>query len=423
MSADVVTSAPAEADGAAQSRTPRGRRIAAWIAIAIALLVIGGLGAAITASNQWSERGALDPESAGPSGTRALVEILRDHGVEVVIARDRSTAADALSDGTGTLVLPDAPALSDDATLALTENAADVVLIQPRARTLDLFLPGSEPAGVAPDGAVAGACDLPEAERAGAIEPGALFTAPDASHIVTCYPVDEGFGLLTGTRHYKRVSAVDGRALFVNEHLAENGNAALAVNLMGRHPLVVWYVPSPGDTDLGDTNPSLGELTPPWVSPVIVLLLIAGAAAGIWRGRRFGPLVAERLPVTVRASETTEGRARLYARSRDAVHAADQLRIGALSRLSRLMGLGPAASVTEIADAAAARTGLDRAAVRGTLIDDLPRSDGELVALSLRLRHLEEAVHAAVRPSTGPGTPPTRSGTPSTHSGTERNAR
>ena len=56
--------------------------------------------------------------------------------------------------------------------------------------------------------------------------------------------------------------------------------------------------------------------------PVIVLLLTAGLAAAIWRGRRFGPLVPERLPVTVRAAETTEGRARLYAHARDAVYSA-----------------------------------------------------------------------------------------------------
>jgi hypothetical protein len=138
------------------------------------------------------------------------------------------------------------------------------------------------------------------------------------------------------------------------------------------------------------------------VSPVIVLLLVAGLAAGIWRGRRFGPLVTERLPVTVRASETTEGRARLYAHSRDAVHAADQLRIGALQRLARLLGLGAGASAQEIADAAAARTGIDRGAARRTLIDDVPSTDGELVDLSMRLRAIEDAVHSRVRPERNP---------------------
>jgi hypothetical protein len=395
----VTAPAPAEVAPAAPRR---GRRAAAWIAIAVALLVIGGAGAAITAANEWAARGALDPASAGPAGTRAIAEILRDNGVEVEIARNRDAAARALADGDATLVLPDTPALSDDAVETLASGARDVVLIDPRARTLDLFLPGTSPAAVAPPGTVVPACDVPDAERSGAIEPGSLFAVDGAAGVTVCYPVDGAYGLVVGAHGDGRVAAVDGRALFSNESLAQNGNAALAANLMGRHPLVVWYVPGPGDTDLENADPSLGELTPPWVSPVMVLLLIAGVAAAIWRGRRFGPLVAERLPVMVRVSETTEGRARLYARSRDAVHAADQLRIGALERLARLLGLGPGASAPEIADAAAGRTGLDRGAVRGILIDELPRSDADLVELSSRLRHLEDAVHAAVRPERNP---------------------
>ena len=42
--------------------------------------------------------------------------------------------------------------------------------------------------------------------------------------------------------------------------------------------------------------------------------------------------------------------------------------------------------------------GWTAAAVRGILIDDIPRGDADLVALDARLRHLEDAVHAAVRP-------------------------
>ena len=134
----------------------------------------------------------------------------------------------------------------------------------------------------------------------------------------------------------------------------------------------------------------------------MLLLASPGSAAGIWRGRRFGPLVAERLPVTVRASETTEGRARLYAQSRDSLHAADQLRIGVLERLARLLSLGAGASAQEIADAAAARAGIDRTAVRAVLLDDLPSTDADLVDLSVRLRQLEDTVHSRVRPERNP---------------------
>jgi hypothetical protein len=384
-------------DAPAACASIRRRRVTTWIVIAAVLVGVGIAGSLLSGIGQWTERDVLDPDSAGPNGTRALAEILREHGVEVIVARDRAAAERALAAGAATLAMPDAPYLSDDALIAVTDAAADVVLMDPRARTLRLVLPGSTTHGVGPGSITVPECDLAEATRAGAVSPGAIYEPGGQTE--ACYPTGGGYGLLVAERDGdRRAVAVDGRALFVNQFLADAGNAALAVNLLGRHPTLVWYLPSIADSDLADGDPTLGELTPPWVSPVIVLLLVAGIAAAIWRGRRFGPLVAERLPVTVRAAETTEGRARLYAHARDAVHAADQLRIGSLGRLGRLLGLGPSASAEEIADAAAARTRFDRGAVRGILIDELPHTDAELVALDQRLRALEEAVHAAVRP-------------------------
>ena len=396
---NVATPSPAQTAPPADARR---RRIAGWAGIALGLLIVGGIGAAMSQSAQWSERGALDPESSGPSGTRALAQILREQGLEVRVMHDRESVAQALSGSRATLVMPDAPAVSDDGVRALTDLATDVVLISPRSRTLDLLMPGAEAAGVAADDLAQPACDVVEAVRSGPVEPGAVYSIGGEGTVQACYPSGDGHGLLVAPRGEGRVVAVDARALFANEDLASDGNAALGVGLLGRHPLVVWYVPSVGDTDLADTDPSLGELTPPWVSPVIVLLLIAGVAAAVWRGRRFGPLVTERLPVTVRASETTQGRARLYARSRDSLHAADQLRIGTLGRLGRVLGLGPAASAPDIADAAAARGGFDRGTARRILFDDIPSGDDDLVVLSQQLRTLEDAVHAAIRPERNP---------------------
>ncbi|MFH8250774.1 DUF4350 domain-containing protein [Microbacterium sp. B2969] len=396
MTSAAPSAAGAASPAASPERSARRRRLGGWIAIAVVVLLVGGVGAVLASVSQWAERGALDPESAGPDGAMAVVNILREHGVEVVVARDHTTARAALDGQSATLVMPDTPALSDEAVAGLADGARDAVLLAPRARTLRLLLHGSSPAGYGTAAPSSPGCDVADARRAGAIVAGAVYRPGDG--VAACYPSGDGHALLVHDTGAHRVSAVDGRALFVNESLADDGNAALAINLMGRHGRVVWYMPGVGDTDLAGGAPTLGDLTPPWVSPAIVLLLVAGIAAAVWRGRRFGPLVAERLPVTVRASETTEGRARLYARARDTVHAADQLRIAALARLARLLGLGPAASAAEIADAAADRLAWDRRAVRGILIDELPANDAALVALRDRLRHLEEAVRQAVRP-------------------------
>lgn len=371
----------------------------AWAVIVFALIAVGLVGAALSSAGQWAEKDALDPEGAGPRGTLALVSILRDQGIDVTIARDRPSAERALTSRPSTLVMPDAAMLSDEALEDIADAARDVVLIDPRSRTARLFFPGAQPAGVGGT-TVSASCELREAESAGEIAPGTLFSAGDAD--LACYRDGEGFALLIGDRSAggaepSRIALIDGTDLFTNEHLAENGNAALGVSLMGRQPALVWYVPALTDSDLASANPTLGEQTPPWVTPAILMLVVAALAAAVWRGRRFGPLVAEDLPVTVRASETMEGRGRLYARSRDALHAADALRIGALTRLARILGLGAAASAPDISDAAAARIGAPRATVHDILIDSLPRTDAELVALSDRLRDLEAAVHAAAR--------------------------
>jgi hypothetical protein len=373
--------------------TPRRRAIGGWVAIVAVLLGVAIAGAAIAGLGRWQQRGMLDPDSAGPDGTRALAQILRDHGVTVTVARDRATATRLAAEPGTTLVMPDDPTLSDDAFLAVADAASDLVVVDPASRGIRLLFPGAGPTGYAPSEPLAPDCALPEAQRAGSVVAGALYGPIDGG--TGCYPADGGYALLVAERDGARVAAIDGRSLFVNERLAEDGNAALAVNLLGRQPAVVWFVPELADSDLADTHPSLGVLTPGWVTPAILLLILAGIAAAVWQGRRFGPLVAESLPVTVRANETTEGRARLYARSRDAAHAAAALREGALARLRRRLSLGSAATPARVAAEASARTGMPLDAVRAVLDGPLPESDRGLVALSDGLRDLEAAVDAA----------------------------
>ncbi len=75
-----------------------------------------------------------------------------------------------------------------------------------------------------------------------------------------------------------------------------------------------------------------------WIVGQLWLAVVLLAA--LWNGRRIGPLVAENLPVVVRASETVEGRGRLYRSRRARDRAADALRTAALQRLLPRLGLG-----------------------------------------------------------------------------------
>ena len=394
--------------------TTRPRRVGGWVAIGAGVIVIGVIATILAGLGQWSRHDLLDPESTGADGAQAIAHILADRGVDVHVVRDRH-ALDAALQAAGrtdraparaTLVLPDSPLLSDASFQDMADGAADVVIAQPQARAARVLF-DAELSGYGTDRPLSPACELPAARRSGPILPGTLFAPPAGSDITACYTVDHDAALLQRTRGGRTVTLVDATELFTNATLAENGNAALAVNLLGSRDTLIWYMPSPADADAGEVQPTLGELTPPWVSPVIVLLLLTGVAAAVWRGRRFGPLVAENLPVTVRAAETTDGRARLYARSSDRAHVADRLRIGTLTRMAHVLGLGRTTPANEVSDAVADRLGMPRAAVRGILLDERPTSDRELLALSDRLRDLERRLHRAVRPDV---TPPTDSG-------------
>jgi hypothetical protein len=157
----------------------------------------------------------------------------------------------------------------------------------------------------------------------------------------------------------------------------------------------VWYLPSFADANVLQD----GVLpNPPWVLWAIVLAGLVLIAAGVWRGRRFGPVVVERMPVFVRSSETLEGRSRLYQRSSARTHALDALRIGAIGRMATSCGLSSRAGVDEVIGAIVRITGRTLPTVRGLLVDTLPGTDAELIRLSDELAALEAEVADAVKP-------------------------
>lgn len=381
---------------------PRARRLRAlggWVVLVVLVLV--GVFVAIQVSVQMpSQRGSLDPESVGDSGAMALAEILRDQGVDVEVFRSRASARAAVDEGS-TLVMANPYTLTDEALTQLTEPADRVVFLSSGTHLLSVLDIGEN---AAPDSAaVAADCSAPEFAEVGTIRPDRLF-AP-AEGVVGCFGTepDTAAAVLMDERDGATRVLVEGARLLSNAYLAEDGNAALGLALLGQTDHVVWYVPSFDDSDIEAQTPdTLGSLTPEWVTPAILLLLLTGLAAAVWRGRRFGPLVAETLPVTVRASETMHGRARLTAKAGDAAHAAEAIRDGSRRRLARRLGLAVNARPEEVADAASDRLRIPRGSLHELLGGALPSDDAGLVDHARRLRELEAAVDAM---TAGPGRP------------------
>ncbi|EUA78623.1 hypothetical protein I553_2913 [Mycobacterium xenopi 4042] len=117
-----------------------------------------------------------------------------------------------------------------------------------------------------------------------------------------------------------------------NGNLLRAGNAALAMNLAGARPRLIWYAPQHIEGEKS-ASATLFDLIPSKVDWIVIQLCVTVILLAAWKGRRLGPLVAEDLPVVVRASETVEGRGRLYRSRRARDRAAEALRTATLHRL------------------------------------------------------------------------------------------
>jgi hypothetical protein len=363
--------------------------IAAVFAVGIALvLMFATRGASIDAA-------LLSPGNQTPNGGRALAQVLRQEGVTVTETTTLDATLEAVDDTDSTVLLFDPSGLLDASQLErLSDADAGLVVVTPRAAALRTLFPGVSFAGSSDAADVLSSdCDDPTAERAGTVTGGwTLYTATDAD-AEGCFTADSGGSAVVTQADGERVLLGSADAL-TNDVVDRAGNAALALGLLGSTEQLVWYLPSLDDVPVTGP-PSLDELTPSWVAGVTGTVVVTAILAMFWRGRRFGPLVIEDLPVAVRASETMEGRARLYQRSGNRQRALDALRIGTVSRLAVAAGLSRHASVVEVADTVAGLTGLDPRHVRSVLLDAVPTSDADLVSLSDHLLDLEAAVARA----------------------------
>ncbi len=196
----------------------------------------------------------------------------------------------------------------------------------------------------------------------------------------------------------RRVSVIGQPDILRNAYLAQEGDAALALRLLGGQRVLEWYIPDPLELAT-DEVPSLGDLTPAWVRWVPVQLAVTAFVVMLWRGRRLGRLVPEPLPVAVRAAETQEGRARLYRQSGARDRAASTLRTAALRRLAhRFQAAGT--SPTLLADRIATATDRTAPSVQQTLLGPAPPDDAALVRLADELDAIEQDVSGVPRSTT-----------------------
>lgn len=380
--------------------TARGRAGRRWrrsrpVLVVLGVVLVGALLAILPAPR--SSATPLAPDNTGTTGARALAQILGRHGVTVTYVRTVADAERAAAAG-GTLLVVDDFALTPQDARRLAAVDADLVLVAATSY-LDELAPG---VGLGyGGGSVAtprsASCPDADAEAAGTITATGALTATGPG-VVTCFPAagaPQGGGAYAVTTNAAghRVTVLADATPLTNGALASAGNAALTIRMLGRHDHLTWLLPAVSVDAGGGGGPTLGALVPPWLGVLGLQALVVVLALALWRGRRLGPVVAERLPVVVPAAETTRGRGRLYRRGRSYGHAAAALRAGTATRLAARLGLPRSSDAPATIDAVARASGTAPAEVARLLYGQAPRDDRELATLADELDILESEVN------------------------------
>ncbi|MGW2509594.1 DUF4350 domain-containing protein [Streptomyces scopuliridis] len=373
--------------------------------LVLALVVLLAAGITMAALSSGDQHGRLDPRSADPFGSRAVAELLKGRGVSVepVTTLDGATAT-AGPDTTLLVTNPDLLTEHQQRSLhtATASSGGRTVLLGAGPPSVDTLAPGVRTNAPTPVSARAPRCSLPAADRAGTVDIGGERYVTDIADADACYMSDGVPTLLrirdTGTETGDTVLLGSPDILY-NDRLDQRGNASLALQLLGSRPHLVWYLPSLSDgsaAESGGDNGFLGLIPSGWLWGAFQLFLAAVLAA-VWRARRLGPLVAERLPVAIRASESTEGRARLYRKANARDHAASSLRSATRDRLAPLLGVPSvdAHSPAVLIPAVSARLPDTTREPRALLFGPAPTDDAALVRLADQLDALEREVRTS----------------------------
>ncbi|MFD0038045.1 DUF4350 domain-containing protein [Streptomyces anulatus] len=387
----------------------------------VLILVVAGITFAVVRSG--TNHGQLDPRSADPKGSRAVAEILKARGISVTVATTLDEATAATGPDT-TLLVAGPNLLTRSQQLRLEETASAsagrTLLIAPGPAATTRLAPGVRAEPHHAVSALAPSCELPAARLAGTADMGGIRYTTQAPTAITCYPTAGRPSLVVLPTGAGGDTVILGAPdLLHNERLDQRGNASLALQLLGSRPHLVWHLPSltdpsattdddsPGDEneeqpengardDAADESSFLDLIPSGWLWGTLQLA-IAAVLAAVWRARRLGPLVTERLPVAIRASESAEGRSLLYRKANARDRAADALRAATRTRIAPLAGVPARDAHTPdvLLAAVSAHITTPDHDVSTLLFGTAPTTDAALVLLADQLDALEREVRTS----------------------------
>ena len=377
--------------GPLDGRGPRRRRWVRWTILGVVVLLVTLVGAL---ANRTPSSQPFDITAAGPQGTRALASVLGQRGIHVQRVATAEAAISAAGGRPVTVVVPE-PDLVPDVGHLTSLTSARIVLVDPGDDALAVVAPGVTRADSSGGGVLDAGCDWPSAQAAGrALVGGSSYTVRDDRVIARCYQASGNPSLVVSRDVGREIVVLGDGQFLTNLDLAQEGNAALALNVLSAHDSLLWVLPHPGEAQpVGATGrASLTSYLPDRLVAAFWTVVLGILLLAIAYGRRLGRVVTEPLPVVVRAAETVEGKARLYRAAHATDRAAGWLRDAALHDISPRAGVPPDATPPVLIDAVAARTGRPREDVAATLYGPAPTTDRDLVALADALDRLTAEV-------------------------------
>lgn len=367
-----------------------------WLVVLIVLAVLAAVLAAV--ARGYYRDGPLEPDAPTGQGSRAAVSVLVDLGVQVDTQRHTADVVEDLSEGRTVLVTD--PGLLSGAQLealatSLEESAGTLVLVQPDFVALGYLTPLISPAGTVRTSTLIDAgpdCDAAFGARQvhvpgdeGLVGPATTYRT--SGQAAGCFA--SGAGSLVAV--HDRLVVLGSPDLLTNDGIGQADNSALVLNALGSADALTWYVPSPGDP-MAATGPDLLDHLPDWASPLALWLLLSALVALLALGRRFGPVMVEPLPVTVRPQELVLGRARLLQQSQSRDAAAASLRAAAARRLADRLGIRHEESLDALVAALTPHLEQSPEQIRSLLGPTPVSSDQALVQLAHDLDRLEKEI-------------------------------
>jgi hypothetical protein len=355
---------------------------------AIVLVVIVG----VLVLGRPSNTTPLDPRSNAPSGTSALVRLLRELDVDVRIGvRD----LDDLDQQTDVALLLRDQMDDDqhDQLLDWVRAGGTLVASDPGSALtpqIDPFSSGftGDPEQFAVDDLIdvnagfcnIGAVDDPDTDElkvyGGPVE---YEIAPDADG---CFGTTGTAYIVATPEGSGNVVAIGGSGILINRSLDEADNAPVVAALLAPKPGMHVVVLDPTAPVSGGDGESLRDLVSPGVKRAVIQLGLALLVYVLWRGRRLGRPVPEPQPVAVAGSELVSAVGGLLQRAGSPQHAADLLRDDLRRDLVSRLGLPPNLPAPTFVEVVAGRTSLDADRLAAALVPRPVSSDGELLVVA-----------------------------------------